>query len=130
MPSQPKSAAALCSVNPAPAKQRRSSTSASDSLMSPQYVSSFQVLLRIELRQINLANATQVPEFIRRSLQDTLRLRISYPDELGGDDNASARRALRDGAISDWLNAVRALVILDGFDEITHKARRDLVVEE
>ena len=98
--------------------------------MSPKYLSSFQVLLRIELRQINLANATQVPEFIRRSLQDTLRLRISYPDELGGDDNASARRALRDGAISDWLNAVRALVILDGFDEITHKARRDLVVEE
>lgn len=94
------------------------------------YLSSFQVLLRIELRQINLASATQVPEFIRRSLQEMLHLRISYPDELAGDDNASARRGLRDSAVLDWLNAVHALIVLDGFDEITHKARRDLVVEE
>jgi len=94
------------------------------------YLSSFQVLIRIELRQMNLASATQVPEFIRRSLQEMLHLRISYPDELAGDDNASARRALRDSAVLDWLNTVHALIVLDGFDEITHKARRDLVVEE
>ena len=94
------------------------------------YLSKFQVLLRIELRQINLASTTQAPELIRRAIQEMLHLRISYPDGLAGEDNAGARRAIRDGAVGDWLNAVRALIILDGFDEITHKGRRDLVVEE
>jgi len=94
------------------------------------YLSQYQLVIRIQLRELNLASATTAPEFIRRSLQEMLRLRIGYPESLAGEENLGARRAIRDSAITDWLNTVRALIILDGFDEITLKQRRDLTVEE
>lgn len=59
-----------------------------------------------------------------------LRLRISYSVELSNEESSNARRTIRDSVVVDWLNAVQALMILDGFDEITLKSRRDLVVEE
>jgi predicted NACHT family NTPase len=99
-------------------------------LAEGSFLGSYQVLIRFQLRDLNLVAPTNVPEYIRRSLQDLLRLRISYPEELGGDDNVGARRAIRDQVLADWLNTVRALIILDGFDEITHKTRRDLTIEE
>jgi type IV secretory pathway ATPase VirB11/archaellum biosynthesis ATPase len=94
------------------------------------YLSEFQIIIRIQLRDLNLASTTSVPEFIRRSLQELMRLRIAFPDSLEGDDNANARRQIRDTAIADWLNATKALIILDGFDEVTLKQRRDLIIEE
>lgn len=96
----------------------------------PAFLPNNQVLIRIHLRDLNLAQSTAVPEYIKRSLQEMLRLRISYPGELDGEENSGARRAIRDNVLTDWLNAVHALIILDGFDEITLKSRRDLTVEE
>jgi hypothetical protein len=94
------------------------------------FLPNHQILIRIHLRDLNISQSTTVPEYIRRFLQETLRLRISYPKDLEGEGNSGARRAIRDSVITDWLNAVHALLILDGFDEITLKIRRDLVVEE
>jgi hypothetical protein len=96
----------------------------------PNFLSHRHVLIRIHLRDLNMATPTTLPEYIRRTLQEMLRLRISYPEELEGEDNSGARKAIRDSVITDWLNAVHALIILDGFDEITLKNRRDLIVEE
>jgi predicted NACHT family NTPase len=96
----------------------------------PDFLSSYELLIHFQLRDINLVPSTVAPEYIRRSLQDLLRLRMTYPDDLAGEDNLGARRSIRDQVLADWLNNVRALVILDGFDEITFKAKRDLVVEE
>jgi hypothetical protein len=99
-------------------------------LTETDFLSSYQVLIRIQLRDLNLAPSTNVPEYIRRALQELLRLRISYPDDLAGEDNVGSRRAIRDQVLADWLNTAKALIILDGFDEVTLKSRRDLVVEE
>jgi NACHT domain len=96
----------------------------------PDFLKSYELLIHFQLRDINLVPSTIAPEYIRRSLQDLLRLRISYPDDLAGEENIGARRSIRDQVLADWLNNVRALIILDGFDEITFKAKRDLVVEE
>jgi hypothetical protein len=96
----------------------------------PKFLPNYSVLIRIHLRDLNIVQSTSLPEYIRRLLQEMLRLRISYPSELAGEDNVSARRSIRDSVIADWLNAVHVLLILDGFDEITLKQRRDLVVEE
>jgi predicted NACHT family NTPase len=79
---------------------------------------------------LNLVAPTNAPEYIRRTLQDLLRLRICYPNELAGEENIGSRRAIRDQVLADWLNTVQALIILDGFDEITLKTRRDLTIEE
>jgi hypothetical protein len=94
------------------------------------FLSQYQVLVRIQLRELNTVALTSSPEYLTRLLQEILRLRISYPDDLGGDENISARKAIRDRVVIDWLNYAHALVILDGFDEITLKARRDLITEE
>jgi len=96
----------------------------------PAFLSQYQLIVRIQLRELNVVTPTASPEYLSRLLQEMLRLRISYPDDLGGDENIGARRALRDRVVIDWLNSVHALVILDGFDEITLKARRDLTTEE
>jgi hypothetical protein len=96
----------------------------------PGFLSDFQILIRVQLRDLNLVTATSGPEYIARFLQDLLRLRISYPKELSGDDHADSRRALRDRILLDWLNSARAILLLDGFDEITLKARRELAIEE
>ncbi len=96
----------------------------------PKFLPQYQVLIRLQLRELNTTPSVSAPEYVSRSLQDLLRLRISYPNELAGDDSAQARKNIRDRVLIDWLNGVRALVLLDGFDEITLKARRDLVVEE
>jgi len=37
-------------------------------------------------------------------------------------------RAIRGQVLADWLKTVQSLIILDGFDEITLKTRRDLTV--
>jgi hypothetical protein len=96
----------------------------------PSFLPDSQVLIRVELRDLNLSATASVPEYIRRHLQELLRLRISYPESLSGEDNAQARRNIRDTAVADWLNGAHALIILDGFDEVTHKARRDFIVDE
>jgi hypothetical protein len=98
--------------------------------METGFLSSFQLLIRVQLRDLNLVTATSGPEYIARFLQDLLQLRISYPKELSGDDHVDSRRAIRDRILLDWLNAARAILLLDGFDEITLKARRELVIEE
>ena len=96
----------------------------------PSFFPHYQLLIRIHLRDINLGQTSTAPEYIRRMLQEMLRLRISYPVELSNEESSNARRAIRDSVVVDWLNTVQALMILDGFDEITLKSRRDLVVEE
>jgi hypothetical protein len=99
-------------------------------LTEPGFLDSYQLIIHLPLRDINLSPTTSSPEYIRRSLQELLHLRISYPNDLAGDENLGARRSIRDQVLADWLNTVRALVVLDGFDEITFKAKRDLVIEE
>lgn len=96
----------------------------------PKFLSKYQVIVRLHLRELNMVTATTAPEYVRRSLQEILRLRISYPAGLAGEEHAGTRRAIRDSAVTDWLNTVKALIVLDGFDEITLKQRRDLVIEE
>ncbi|HEX4007982.1 MAG TPA: NACHT domain-containing protein [Acidobacteriaceae bacterium] len=95
-----------------------------------KFLADFQLILRINLREVNVAPQTNAPEYLARIIQDLLHLRIAYPQELVGDQNVGARRVIRDQIVADWLSVSRALLILDGFDEITLKQRRDLIVEE
>jgi len=99
-------------------------------LDDPDFLERFSIVIRIQLRELNTALNTNSPEYFCRAIQELLRLRIGYPKDLEGEENASIRRSVRDKLILDWLNGARALVILDGFDEITLKAKRDLFVEE
>ena len=93
--------------------------------------------LLVRLRDVNpRAKAFEGPEklsdddFLLSLLQDRIGLRVSYPDDLAGDDNKSARRALRDRIVIDFLDSLKALILFDGFDEIVAKTRRDAVVSQ
>lgn len=61
-------------------------------------------------------------------LQSLMGLRIEYPPDLNGDENRSARRSLRDRIVTDFLDSIKALIILDGFDEIVASSRKEAVV--
>ena len=99
-------------------------------LTESTFLDRFSLVIRLQLRDLNMVSASAFPEYLSRTLQDLLHLRFSFPTDLNGEENASGRRAIRDRVVVDWLNASRTLLILDGFDEITLKARRDLTIEE
>lgn len=57
-------------------------------------------------------------------------MRIAYLSDLLGDDMRAGQRSLRDRIIIDFLDSMRALIILDGFDEIVAKSRKDAVLSQ
>ena len=69
-------------------------------------------------------------DFVLSLIQELIGLRITYPDDLAGDENRSARRTLRDRIVIDFLDSLKALIVLDGFDEIVAKTRKDAVVSQ
>ena len=99
-------------------------------LTEETFLDRFSIIIRIQLRDLNMVSALVAPEYLSRYLQELLHFRFAFPADLAGDENAGGRRAIRDRVVIDWLNASRALLILDGFDEVTLKARRDLTIEE
>ncbi len=93
--------------------------------------------LLVRLRDVNpSAKGSDAPEkffeedFLLSFLQDIVGLRITFPDELAGDENKSARRALRDRILIDFLDSLKALIMFDGFDEIVAKSRKDAVISQ
>ncbi len=63
-------------------------------------------------------------------LQETLGIRLSFPVGLESPENAAQRRAIRDRAVIDYIDNLRVLLVLDGFDEIASRSRRDSILEE
>jgi predicted NACHT family NTPase len=63
-------------------------------------------------------------------LQAIVGLRISYSPDMGGDENRTTRRNLRDRVVIDFLDNMNALIVLDGFDEIIARSRKDVVISQ
>ena len=93
--------------------------------------------LLVRLRDVNPATkVADIPEklsdddLLISRLQNLIGLRITYPADLAGDENRTARRILRDRIVIDFLDSMKALLVFDGFDEIVAKTRKDAVVAQ
>jgi hypothetical protein len=89
---------------------------------------SFPVLIR--LRDLN--NVTPISgnlqDLLIEHIQSILDIPLSFPTELEAEGTSEARRSLRERAVVQILETLQPLVLLDGLDEISHKARRDSII--
>ncbi|MCK9285841.1 MAG: NACHT domain-containing protein [Rhodocyclaceae bacterium] len=96
----------------------------------------FNVPILLRLRDLNLksekadgnSNANEVS--VLRKLQELLGLRIVFPPDLMTEDNSGHRRLLRERMVIEILDSLKALVILDGFDELAHKTYKVAVLRD
>lgn len=93
--------------------------------------------LLVRLRDVNpRAKGSEAPEkifeedFLLSFLQQAVGLRITFPEDMAGDEQKSARRTLRDRILIDFLDSLKALIMFDGFDEIVAKSRKDAVISQ
>jgi len=95
----------------------------------------FRLPLVIRLRELRVQNVGKVggpPVFdgLFPALQELLRLRLSFPDELMLEESDRQRRSIRDQAVLDFIDSLRCVLVLDGWDEIPLKTHREAVLQE
>jgi hypothetical protein len=89
---------------------------------------SFPLLIRLrDLNNIKAASG-ELEDLLIERIQSILDIPLNFPQELESDDSTSTRRSLRERAVVGMLESLKPLILLDGLDEISHKARRDSVV--
>ena len=88
----------------------------------------------IKLRDFNGARTPKTIEdstLIIEALQKVYRLTLDNSDSSQVDLTEQANlRASRERAVLEVIETTRPLILLDGLDEITHKKKRDAVIEE
>ena len=86
--------------------------------------------LLIRLRDLNNATTADgdLEDLIVERIQSILELSLEFPEDLQSAESATSRKSLRERAAVRVLETLRPLIILDGLDEISHKARRDGIV--
>jgi len=90
----------------------------------------------IRLREINKRRRTAQPDpdlfddVIWSLFHEILGLQITYPTEICGKENIGQRSAIRKRMITELLEKLCPVIILDGFDEITHKTHREAILNE
>jgi hypothetical protein len=86
--------------------------------------------LLIRLRDLN--NATSASGYLQdlliERIQSVLDIPLIFPADLESADASEARRSLRERAVVQILETLHPLILLDGLDEVSHKAKRDSIV--
>jgi NACHT domain-containing protein len=98
-------------------------------------VADFPILIR--LRELNTRASSSDPnsrfadnDVLVSKLQEIFGIHIEYPKELSGDEYMSQRRVIRDRVVLEYVDSLQVLLILDGFDEIVSRSRRNAVIAE
>jgi predicted NACHT family NTPase len=88
----------------------------------------FPLLLR--LRDLNNAKAASgdLEDLLIERIQSILDIPLTFPADLESEDSSTTRKALRERAVVSILETLQPLILLDGLDEISHKAKRDSIV--
>ena len=88
----------------------------------------------IKLRELNGLRTPKTIEdstLIVEALQKIYRITLNLSDTTADDSVAHSNlRASRERAVLEIIESTRPLILLDGLDEITHKKKRDAVIEE
>ena len=103
---------------------------------SERFLEEINFPIVIRLREINKRKRANQPDpdlfddIIWSLLHEILGLQITYPKEFGEKENIEQRSAIRKRIITELLEKLTPVIILDGFDEITHKKHRETVLSE
>jgi hypothetical protein len=99
-------------------------------LTGPDVFPSQDFPLLIRLRDLNNAKATSgnLQDLLIERIQSILDIPLSFPADLESEDASETRRSLRERAIVQILETLHPLILLDGLDEVSHKAKRDSII--
>lgn len=99
-------------------------------LTGPDVFPSQDFPLLIRLRDLNNAKATSgnLQDLLIKRIQSILDIPLSFPPDLESEDASEARRSLRERAVVQMLETLQPLILLDGLDEVSHKAKRDSII--
>ena len=61
-------------------------------------------------------------------IQSMLDIPLSFPADLESEDASESRKSLRERAVVQILETLHPLILLDGLDEVSHKAKRDSII--
>ena len=81
-------------------------------------------------KSLEVAEKVGDDDLLISTLQDVIGIRITYPPDLLTDEKKTQRRSVRDRIVIDFLDSLKALIILDGFDEIVAKTRKEAVISQ
>jgi hypothetical protein len=86
--------------------------------------------LLIRLRDLNNATSASgdLQDLLIERIQSMLDIPLSFPPDLESEGASEARRSLRERAVVQILETLHPLILLDGLDEVSHKAKRDSIV--
>ncbi len=95
----------------------------------------FPLLVRLQdlnprSKSLEVAEKVGDDDLLLSTLQDVIGIRIAYPPDLLTDEKKTQRRSVRDRIVIDFLDSLKALIILDGFDEIVAKTRKEAVISQ
>lgn len=87
--------------------------------------------LLVRLRDLNNARTASgnLEDLLIEQIQSILDIPLTFPSDLESEESSATRRSLRERAVVSILEALRPLILLDGLDEVSHKLRRDSIVE-
>lgn len=86
--------------------------------------------LLIRLRDLNNARTISgdLDDLVIERIQSVLNIPLSFPPDLESQDSSATRSSLVERVVVTVLETLQPLIFLDGLDEISHKARRDSVI--
>lgn len=89
----------------------------------------FPLLIRLrDLNAIRVADGNYQDLLIQR-IQSILDIPLEIPSDLESGDAPISRAAVRERAVVHMLDILRPVILLDGFDEISQKLKRDAIIE-
>ena len=99
-------------------------------LISPEIFPLQEFPLLIRLRDLNNAKSASgdPQDLVIERIQSILDIPLAFPADLESEDSSDARRSLRERAVIHILEMLRPLILLDGLDEVSHKAKRDSII--
>ena len=89
---------------------------------------SFPIL--IKCRDADNATISSNSGLITDQILSILGLRVDFPKELHEEEAKVQRQSLREKVVLGFLEELRVLLILDGFDEVAHDHNRNTVIKE
>lgn len=88
------------------------------------YPKKFSLPLLIKLRDVNKVKIPNDSTLIIDTLYNILGLNIEFPEHLRKDENSEERKWIKEKLVINFLEKLKALIIIDGFDEVINKGRR------
>lgn len=89
----------------------------------------FSVPVLIKFRDLNKGSVTKNGPVINKIFQ-ILGLKLQIPDHLAGDESASLRKIQREQTVVAFLEELKILLVLDGFDELIGAESRESCLED